>query len=149
MLLPRHQCSLRSCSIVSRCFLYCAANNEISLLDAYIDRQWRQWENSCQQLHHWFRCCNHPVTALRPIAADPQKIRDRGHRTRESNCNMFHVFSTLEGGTDFDVKGSVFLMMFISPIPYRTLLQAAEATRSTVDLWLDASMDGFQALLNF
>ena len=52
---------------------------EISRLDAYLDRQWRQWENSCQQLHHWFRCCNHPVTVLRPIAADPKKIRVRGH----------------------------------------------------------------------
>lgn len=27
VLLPRHQCSLRSCSIVSRRFLFCAANN--------------------------------------------------------------------------------------------------------------------------
>lgn len=37
----------------------------------------------------------------------------------------------------------------LTPIPYKTLLQAAETTRSTVDLWLDASMDGFQALRNF
>ena len=46
------------------------------------------------------------------------------------------------------MKRSVFLMTPLTPIPYKTLLQAAETTRSTVDLWLDASMDGFQALRN-
>lgn len=86
-------------------------------------RQWHQLENSYRKLPCWCLCYSHPAIVRRRTKGlnDIEHLKIAIHQLSSAFIN-FHQLS-------------------MSPF----LSQAAETTHSTVDLWLDASMNGFQA----